>query len=152
MTEDIQCSGNENQLEKCRTIYTSRHNDECDIKSSVVSITCIHDSFAECEGRYDVPWGGKCYSLHPKRSSFEDAKQICDAKGGKKLVEINAQEENDLLSELLMRHKYSGGKFSDVWTGGKAIRFRRASTYYWDGSSTNIGIISRCNGILITPL
>ena len=141
ITEDITCNGNERSLDKCRIIYTSPLNDNCRLKASVVSVNCIHDSFAECEGAYDVPWSGKCYSLIPKRSTYEEGQKFCKGKN-KKLVEITTQQENDLLSELLLRHAHSSGKFSQVWTGGKAIpSLRRSNHFYWDGSRTSIGIL-----------
>ena len=148
ITEDVTCNGNERDLDKCRILYTSPLNDECQLKSSVISVNCIHDSFAECEGAYEVPWGGKCYSLIPKRSTFEAGQNFCKGKG-KKLVEITTHQENDLLSELLLKHIHSGGKFSQVWMGGKATQtLRRSNRFYWDGNRTNIGITLELNSTL----
>ena len=56
------------------------------------------------------------------------------------LLELTTQEENDLLSELLLHTSYSSGLLSQVWTGGVAAnRGRRSSLYYWDGTTTQIG-------------
>ena len=141
ITEGVICNGNERGLEKCNITYTSEHHDTCQLESSVVSITCRHDSFAECEGARDIPWGGKCYSFPPKRSTFEEGQNFCNAKG-KTLVEIDTQQENHLLSELLLTHPYSGGMFSEVWAGGKVQKTaRRSNRMYWDGSLKNIGNI-----------
>ena len=138
ITESVTCNGNERGLEKCSIAYTSSIRDSCKLKSSIVSITCSHDSFASCDGDFDVPWGGKCYSLLPRRSSFEEAKSRCIEKG-KKLVEVNTQQENDILSELLLTHRYSTGRFSEVWTGGKVIKGAgRSHRLFWDGSQTRI--------------
>ena len=147
VTEDITCHGNERGLEKCSIAYTSPYRDICELTSSIVSITCLHDSFAECEDAYDVPWGEKCYSLLPKRSTFEEGQTWCK-QHGKTLVEIDTQQENNLLSELLLTHRYSGGKFSEVWVGGKAVKSpRRSNRFYWDGSLTDIGNILDHNRI-----
>ena len=139
ITESVTCNGNERGLEKCSIAYTSQHRDTCQLRSSIVSITCSHDSFAACEGSFDVPWGGKCYSLIRKRSTFEDAQDLCKREG-KLLVEINTQMENDLLSELLLSHSLSAGRFSEVWTGGKVKKSaQRSHRLFWDGSQTSIG-------------
>ena len=138
ITESVKCNGHERGLEKCQISYTSRSRDSCEISSSVVSLTCSHDSFAACDGDRDVPWGGKCYSLIRKRATFEDAQNICKQEG-KVLVEINNQMENDLLSELLLSHRASAGRFSQVWTGGKVKKsVRRSHKFFWDGSRSNI--------------
>ena len=134
----MDCNGSERGLEKCQILYTSPRRDSCDIRSSVVSITCSHDSFAACEGDRDVPWGGKCYSLIGKRAAFEDAQNLCKEEG-KVLVEINNQMENNLLSELLLSHRASAGRFSQVWTGGKVKKsVRRSHRLFWDGSRSSI--------------
>ena len=78
--------------------YKSRAK-QCDPQTSIVSVTCIHDSFALCEDN-EVPWKGSCYSVHFNRSTFKQAKSICQNEG-KKLLEVMEQEENDLISELL---------------------------------------------------
>ena len=138
ITESVNCNGSERGLEKCRILYTSPRRDRCDIRSSVVSITCSHDSFAACEGDRDVPWGGKCYSLIGKRATFENAQNLCKEEG-KVLVEINNQMENNLLLELLLSHRASAGRFSQVWTGGKVKKsVRRSHRLFWDGSRSSI--------------
>ena len=139
ITESVTCNGNERGLEKCNIAYTARNRGACQLRSSIVSITCSHDSFAACEGLYDVPWGGKCYSLIRKRATFGEAQNLCNQEG-KALVEINTQVENDLLSELLLSHSLSAGRFSEVWTGGKVKKSaRRSHKLFWDGSQTSIG-------------
>ena len=141
ITESVECNGNERGLEKCRISYTSPRRDSCEISSSVVSITCSHDSFAACDGIRDVPWGGKCYSLIGRRATFDAAQELCKQEE-KVLVEINNQMENNLLSELLLSHRKSKGRFSQVWTGGKVKKSaRRSNKIFWDGSRSNI---SRC--------
>ena len=109
----------------------------CKSQESIVSVTCIHDSFALCEDK-EVPWGSSCYSVHFNRSTFDEASQICQSQG-KKLVELTGQEENDLLSELLLHSRYSNGLLSQIWTGGKARNSgRRSAFYYWSGSQQRI--------------
>jgi hypothetical protein len=52
-------------------------------------------------------------------------------------LEVTTQEENDLLSELLLHSQYSNGVLGQVWTGGKARNSgQRSASYYWDGSTT----------------
>ena len=63
--------------------------------------------------------------------------------------EINNQMENNLLSELLLSHRKSKGRFSQVWTGGKVKKSaRRSHKIFWDGSRRNI---SRCLENLFCP-
>ena len=135
MTETVDCQGNEQGIEDCRIKYKSR-NGYCKSEESIVSITCVHDSFALCDDN-EVPWGVSCYSVHFNRSSFTKAQEICE-KEGKKLVELTYQEENDLLSELLVHSQYSKGLLSKIWTGGKARTIRRTPLYYWSGSNNII--------------
>ena len=117
--------------------YTNRAS-RCNLKTSIVSITCIHDSFALCDEN-ELPWKGSCYSLNFNRSTFDEASNAC-INQGKKLVEINDQDENDLISELLLQSQYSKGLLSQVWTGGKArSNRRRSASYYWDASNSLIG-------------
>ncbi len=102
-----------------------------------MSVTCVHDSFAACPVG-EVPWGGACYSVHFERADFDSAAAACQAEG-KKLAEITTQQENDLLSELLLQSEYSEGVLSEAWTGGRAANTaRRAPFYYWHGSRTSI--------------
>ena len=73
------------------------------------------------------------------RSTFDQASQFCQNEG-KKLIEVDNQVENDLISELLLHSKYSFGLLSHVWTGGKAQSNgrRRAPTLFWTASSNPI--------------
>ena len=51
------------------------------------------------------------------------------------------QEENDLISELLMLSPYSKGLMSRIWTGGKArsdVR-RRNTNYFWNDAGNSYG-------------
>jgi hypothetical protein len=52
--------------------------------------------------------GDSCYSLHFNQTSFVDAQSVCKAEG-KILVEITSQQENDLVSELLLASRLSPG-------------------------------------------
>ena len=112
---------------------------QCDAQTSIVSVTCVHDSFALCQDN-EIPWKGSCYSLNFNRSTFDQASQFCQNEG-KKLIEVDNQVENDLISELLLHSKYSFGLLSHVWTGGKAQSNgrRRAPTLFWTASSNPIG-------------
>lgn len=104
----------------------------------MVSVTCVHDSFAACpEG--EVPWGGSCYSVHFDRLGFHEAQAAC-RREGKRLVEVTTREENDLLSELLLRNRYSPGLLAQMWTGGMGSHAARAPFYYWHGSRTAIDV------------
>ncbi len=110
----------------------------CKPSQDVVSVTCVHDSFASCPESGEVPWGGKCYSVHFEREDFRSASAVCAAEG-KRLAEITSQRENDLLSELLLRSEYAEGVLSEAWTGGKASGAgARAPLYYWQGSRTTV--------------
>ena len=80
---------------------------------------------------------GSCYSVHFNRSSFTAAQSQCQSQG-KVLVEITNQQENDLLSELLIQNEYSPGLLSQVWTGGVGPQIQRSAVYYWAGSRTKI--------------
>ena len=136
MTEFVNCDGRERGLEKCNIQYKSNSlgflQKQCKLAENVVSVTCVHDSFAHCpEG--EIPWGKSCYSVHFNRSTFVEAQTTCQ-KEGKNLVEITTQEENDLISELLMHNKYSAGMLSNIWTGGVGKRTARSQTYFWHGS------------------
>jgi hypothetical protein len=53
-------------------------------------------------------------------------------------VEITDQQENDLISELLVQSKLSPGLLAEVWTGGMGSRTRRSSRFYWDGTGNSI--------------
>ena len=76
---------------------------QCDPQTSIVSVTCVHDSFALCQDN-EIPWKGSCYSLNFNRSTFDQANQFCQNEG-KKLIEVDSQVENDLISELLLQSK-----------------------------------------------
>ena len=65
MTETIECQGTEDKLEDCRIKYKS-NSGTCQTEKSIVSVTCVHDSFALCNDN-EVPWGKKCYSVHFNR-------------------------------------------------------------------------------------
>lgn len=136
ITERVECQGHESKLDKCRIRYKNRAQ-QCNPQESIVAITCIHDTFALCDDS-EVPWGNSCYSVHFNRSTFDKAAETCQSEG-KKLIEVNAQEENDLLSELLLHSRYSPGVLAQVWTGGKARNSgARKALYYWQDSKTNI--------------
>lgn len=139
LTEYVNCHGNEARLEKCQIQYTSASGGQCKAEEDVVSVTCIHDSYALCEGENEVPWGQSCYSVHFNRSTFAEASAVCKAEG-KTLLEITDQEENDLLSEMLFHSRLSPGLLGQVWTGGVGSLRRRSQFYYWDGSVTRIGM------------
>ena len=82
--------------------------------------------------------------MFQSRSTFHEAKSVCKAEG-KVLLELTSQQENDLLSELLLHTSYSTGLLSQVWTGGVgANRGRRSSLFYWDGTTTRIGRTCNC--------
>ncbi len=102
----------------------------------MVSVTCVHDSFASCPVG-EVPWGRSCYSVHFERRDFRSAAEACEAEG-KRLAEVTTQQENDLLSELLLQNEYSSGVLAEAWTGGLASDTARAPLYYWHGSRTTI--------------
>ena len=136
MTETVECQGNEAKLEDCQIKYKTNHG-VCKPEQSIVSVTCVHDTFASCEDN-EVPWKQKCYSVYFNRSSFEEAGLTCK-KEGKQLVELTDQDENDFLSELLFHSSYSQGLLSEIWTGGKARKNgRRSATYFWSQSLTGI--------------
>jgi hypothetical protein len=90
----------------------------CDLKTSVVSVACRHDSFASC-GAGEVPFAGSCYSAHFTRKDFAEAGADCASRGAT-LAEIDRRAEADLLSELLLANAYSAGALAEVWTGGVA--------------------------------
>ena len=137
LTEKVDCFGEEIGLEKCLVDYhTPSRPGRCKLEEEVVSVTCVHDTFAACpEG--EVPWGGSCYSVHFDRMDFHSAQAAC-LREDKKLVEITTQEENDLLSELLLRNQYSPGLLAQMWTGGMGSHTARTPFYYWHGSRTVI--------------
>ncbi len=142
LTERVTCSGSESSLEKCRIDYTSSFvsNNDCKLSESVVSVTCVHDSLATCPPG-EVPYGKSCYSVHFERADFHSAQTTC-IKNGQMLAEVTNQQENDLLSELLLRHEYSGGLLASVWTGGlgsSSTARARAQIFYWHGSRQAIG-------------
>ena len=89
------------------------------------------------ESKFLTHFQGSCYSVHFNRSSFTDAQAMCKSQD-KTLVEISDQEENDLLSELLIQNEYSPGLLSQIWTGGVGSQTQRSALYYWDGSRTEI--------------
>ena len=76
LTENIECNGNEIGLEKCNIVYTSRSRKDCQLAQQIVSITCVHDSFASCP-QGEVPYKGSCYTVSFNRSSFHDAQTEC---------------------------------------------------------------------------
>ena len=136
MTEKVECRGGERVIDDCRIKYKTRA-EICKPEESIVAVTCVHDSFALCDDG-EIPWGQSCYSISFNRSTFDEAHKSCQ-KEGKSLVEMTRQEENDLLSELLLHSKYSPGLLSNVWTGGKVRRSgRRSSLYYWTGSQSTM--------------
>lgn len=63
------------------------------------------------------------------------------------MAEITSQEENDVLSELLLQNDMSPGLLTDVWTGGVAGGTQRSRRLYWIGSKDNLG--SECLTIII---
>jgi hypothetical protein len=143
MTEKVDCGGFERGLEKCVIEYSvgpsvsAGSNKPCRLVEDLVSVTCIPDSFAHCPAG-EVPWGNSCYSVYFNRSSFQDAQEKCRQEG-KTLAEVTTQEENDLLSELLLQNQLSPGLLSQVWTGGMGGGAARSPTLYWQGSKTIIG-------------
>lgn len=112
MTEKVECQGFERHLQECRIKYRTRA-ERCKAEESIVSVTCVHDSFALCSDN-EVPWGDSCYSVHFNRSTFDEASQTCQREG-KQLVELTDQAENDLLSELLIHSQYSSGLLRSVF-------------------------------------
>ena len=135
LTERVACTGRETGLEKCAVEYSrgGSGGSGCKLDENVVSVTCVHDSLAVCEPG-EVPWKGFCYSVNLNRSSFADAQEACRQQG-KRLVEVSDQQENDLLSELLVQSPLSQGLLREVWTGGMGHRTRRSSMFYWHGSA-----------------
>ena len=69
MTETVECQGNEAKLEDCQIKYKTNHG-VCKPEQSIVSVTCVHDTFASCEDN-EVPWKQKCYSVYFNRSRNE---------------------------------------------------------------------------------
>ena len=74
LTEEVTCSGQENRVEKCRIDYAAAtggraQQKKCLLRENVVSVTCIHDSFAVCPAG-EVPWKVR---LHPKEKNNECA-------------------------------------------------------------------------------
>ena len=65
MTETVECQGNEAKLEDCQIKYKTNHG-VCKPEQSIVSVTCVHDTFASCEDN-EVPWKQKCYSVYFNR-------------------------------------------------------------------------------------
>ena len=65
MTETVECQGNEAKLEDCQIKYKTNHG-ICKPEQSIVSVTCVHDTFASCEDN-EVPWKQKCYSVYFNR-------------------------------------------------------------------------------------
>jgi hypothetical protein len=122
---------------KCNVQYVSarQSGSSCKLSEQVVSVTCLHDSFAAC-AEDEVPWGGSCYSLHFNLSDFHEANAVCEAQG-KALVEITSQQENDLLTELLLRQPDLA--LSEMWTGGMGAQTARTPSFFWHGSKQNIG-------------
>ena len=53
--------------------------------------------------------GDSCYTLHFNLTSFSEAQLVCKAEG-KILAEITSQQENDLISELLLASRLSASK------------------------------------------
>ena len=142
LTEKIDCAGTETSLEKCAIQYSSSsgrfsRGKTCKLSEEIVSITCVTDSLASCPPG-EVPWGGSCYSLHFNRSSFVEAQGICKSEG-KFLAEITSQEENDLLSELILQNEFSPGLLADLWTGAVGGGTQRSRRLYWHGSRQNVG-------------
>ena len=65
MTETVECQGNEVKFEDCQIKYKTNHG-VCKPEQSIVSVTCVHDTFASCEDN-EVPWKQKCYSVYFNR-------------------------------------------------------------------------------------
>lgn len=141
ITEEIGCQGYETRLERCNIAFSSGRRSgggqQNSLRDSIISVTCIHDSHALCEGDDEIPWRGSCYSLFYDKATFKEANKACESRG-RSLVEISDQEENDLISELLLGNRFADGRLSKVWTGGLANRRARSSLFYWAGSRTRI--------------
>ena len=45
ITEEVECQGNEEKLEDCRIRYKT-NSGNCQPEKSIVSVTCVRDSFA----------------------------------------------------------------------------------------------------------
>ncbi|XP_059099342.1 uncharacterized protein LOC131893363 [Tigriopus californicus] len=139
ISEEVTCRGDETSFDQCDVVYSSPNTGgSCKLASEIVSIRCAIDSTAVClEG--EIPWGDSCYSLYFNRSTFHEAQETCQ-RDGKYLAEITDQQENDILSELLIQNRLSPGLLAEVWTGGIGGGNRRSPLYYWHGSRQKIGM------------
>ena len=123
VTESVECGGEEESLEDCRTLPAGEGSRECQLAEDIVSVSCIPDSWATCD-KGEIPFQQSCYSFHPKPTTFHKAVALCDKKG-KVLVEIESQVENDMLSELLFQSSLLSNKMDHVWTGGVGSNIAR---------------------------
>ena len=110
-TDSISCSGAEDRLEDC-TMEGPGGAGACSLEEDIVSVTCVPDSWATCEVG-ELPWAASCYSFHPAAKDFNTAVSECRNQG-KKLLEIETQEENDMLSELLYSSSRVTGLMNQV--------------------------------------
>ena len=101
-TENVNCSGSEERLDGCSILH-NEGDKPCKLSEDIVSVTCVPDSWAVCR-QGEIPWGDQCYEIHLNASGFYDAQEVCRA-GGKHLLEVDTQEENDMVSELLFQNR-----------------------------------------------
>ena len=113
-TDTISCSGVEDRLEEC-TMEGPGGAGACSLEEDIVSVTCVPDSWATCQVG-ELPWANSCYSFHPAAKDFNTAVSECRNQG-KKLLEIETQEENDMLSELLYSSSRVTGLMNQVRRG-----------------------------------
>jgi hypothetical protein len=57
---------------------------------------------------------------------------------GKKLLEIESQEENDILSELLFSSSRMSSVMDQVWTGGVGSNIARKNVWFWHNNTETV--------------
>ena len=138
-TELVDCQGDETRIEDCTYVAKGqwkRRNRECKLTEDIVSVSCQYDSFATCNPR-EVPFKESCYTFHAVAKTFHEAQETCK-RNNMVLLEIESQEENDFISEMLLKSSLTTTRMDQVWTGGIGSYIARKNVWFWHSNTEKV--------------